>query len=169
MLTLARADAGQEMLTREPVDLHEILTDLTIALQPLAQTRHVALNCEVLDPVVVSGDQSRLTQLLTNLIDNGLKYTPPGGSVTLCAREVKAWAIVEVRDTGAGIAPEHLPHLFERFYQADPSRSNEAGGTGLGLAICQWIVRGHGGDIAVESSVGHGTVVTVRLPLGHRP
>jgi len=165
MLTLARADAGQELLNRERLDLATLVDDVVTAMTPLAETGGVGLTHISGADIVVEGDQTRLTQLLINLMDNAIKYTPAGGSVTVTARQHDAWAILEVADTGVGIEPEHLPYLFERFYRADPARARAAGGVGLGLAISQWVVQAHGGTIAVASQPGRGTTVTVRLPL----
>src|SRR5262249_51384793 len=114
------------------------------------------------------GDELRLRQLFLNLLDNAVKYTPPGGRVWLEAWEEKAQAVVQVRDTGIGIPPEYLPHLFERFFPVDKARSREVGGSGLGLSICKWIVDGHGATITFDSQPGAGTTVQVRLRGGPR-
>ena len=107
----------------------------------------------------------RLSQLLINLVDNALRYTSSGGSVHVAVKEEAGWAELSVADTGMGIAAEHLPHLFERFYRADPARARADGGSGLGLAIAEWITQGHGGQISVASELGHGSTFTVRIPL----
>lgn len=165
LLTLARADQGQDALAREPVALADLIADTLAALAPLAEDQGVTLAADALTPCLVLGDQTRLTQLLINLVDNALKYTPAGGRVTIgLARDGDA-ALLTVRDTGIGIAPEHLPHLFERFYRVDTARSRGAGGAGLGLAIAAWIARTHGGGIAVTSQPAIGSTFTVRLPL----
>src|SRR5206468_12245876 len=114
--------------------------------------------------VSVSGDQMRLTQLLVNLVDNAVRYTPSGGVVSVAVEREPQWAVLRVTDTGAGIAAEHLPHVFERFYRADPARARADGGAGLGLAIGQWIAQAHGGQISVASELGRGSAFTVRLP-----
>ena len=165
LLTLARADGGQDLLVREPVDLADLVADTLAALAPLAEERGVALAAGALTPCAILGDQTRLTQLLINLVDNALKYTPAGGRVTVCLARDADMALLAVADTGSGIAPEHLPRLFERFYRADTARSRGAGGAGLGLAIADWIARAHGGQIAVVSAVGSGATFSVRLPL----
>ncbi len=166
LLTLERADAGQETLACEPLALDALADDVVAAMTPLAQTRGVRLERRGdRASVIVLGDQTRLTQLLVNLIDNGLKYTPAGGTVTVAVGREGEQAIVRVADTGVGIAAEHLPHLFERFYRVDKARSRAEGGAGLGLSICQWIARAHGGEITVASQPGQGTTFTVQLPL----
>src|SRR5262249_51218091 len=104
------------------------------------------------------------TQLVVNLVDNAIKYTPPRGRVTLSCERRDGWAILQVADTGEGIAAEHLPHLFERFYRADSARSRRAGGVGLGLSICRWIAGAHGGELSVSSPPGIGSRFTLRVP-----
>jgi signal transduction histidine kinase len=161
LLTLARADAGQEPL-RERLSLDVLL--LEVYHQQRALAGRVRLNLGEFEPVEIDGDQDRLKQLLLNLVDNALRHTPDGGTVTLDLTRTDREAIIRVRDTGAGIAPEHLPHIFERFYRIDSARSREAGGTGLGLAISQEIAEAHGGRIEVESTLGAGTTFRVILP-----
>lgn len=165
LLLLARADAGQEVLGRERLALESLVDDVLLSMMPLAQTRGIRLERGEGRPVLLEGDQTRLTQLVINLVDNALKYTPAGGTVTATVDQDGPWAVLRVADTGVGIALEHLPHLFERFYRADQARARAEGGVGLGLAIAQWIAQAHGGTIEVTSQVGHGTTVTVRLPL----
>jgi signal transduction histidine kinase len=105
-----------------------------------------------------------LTQLVLNLLDNALRHTPGGGRVTLTLSQDPGGCLLQVADSGEGIAPEHLPHLFERFYRADHARSRETGGTGLGLAICNWVASAHGGRLQIESEIGQGTTVSLWLP-----
>jgi len=169
LLTLARADAGHDALEREVLDMQELATQVVTAMQPLAEARGVRLLRGHSDAVLVLGDQTRLLQLLVNLVDNGLKYTAPSGWVRVSVRQDAASAVLAVTDSGAGIAPEHLPHIFERFYRAAAARDRAAGGAGLGLAICSWIAEAHGGTIAAQSAVGRGTTMTVRLPAAPRP
>ncbi len=162
LLALARADAGQK-LPHRTVELDRVLLDVFQQVRLLA--RDLKLSLSELDQLAVLGDADQLKQLLLALVDNALKYTPSGGEVTLGLRRDGGMAVVEVRDTGIGIARADLPHVFERFYRADKARSREAGGTGLGLSIARWIAREHGGEIAVESQIGRGSTFTVRLPL----
>jgi len=165
LLTLARADAGQQLLTREELDLGVLVNSVVQAMQPLALQRGVRLAEHAQPRVTISGDQTRLSQLLINLVDNALRYTSAGGNVNVAVKEQAGWAELRVEDTGIGIAAEHLPHLFERFYRADPARARADGGSGLGLAIAQWITQAHAGQITVESEFGRGSTFTVRIPL----
>src|SRR5205085_9774948 len=123
------------------------------------------------EPVLIDGDADHLSRVFVNLLQNAIRHTPADGQITLLARVVADEAIVKVTDTGAGIAPEHLPHLGGRFYRVDASRtragSEGAGGTGLGLSICRSIAAAHGGRIEFASELGAGTTVTVDLPTAH--
>ncbi len=161
LLLLAQADAGV-VLRREPVHLESLLLEIYRQARLIADGLEVTLGHE--DQVVVPGDPDRLKQLFLNLVDNAVKYTPKGGRVTLSWQREDGWVRVDVSDTGVGIPPEDLPHIFERFYRVDKARSREKGGTGLGLSIAQWIAQAHGGRIEVESRVGQGTTFTVWLP-----
>jgi signal transduction histidine kinase len=135
----------------------------------LAEGREVRLSQECAGPLWVTGDAGQLKQVLLNLLDNALRYTPPGGEVALRGRVDGAVARIEVQDTGVGIAAEDLAHIFERFYRGDASRTRATGNTGLGLAIVQTIVHAHGGEISVQSAPGAGTCFTITLPLAAAP
>ena len=163
------ADASQEALEHELVSLDELAHEVAVQLAPLAAARGLRLEVSRAEPAVVAGDQTCLLQLLLNLADNALKYTPAGGSVTIGVGREAGWATLVVADTGIGIAAEHLSHLFERFYRVDKARSRVEGGSGLGLAICDWIARVHGGRIEVTSVPGQGSTFTVYLPLAAKP
>lgn len=160
LLLLARADAGEIAIRRESVDLSALTGDVIDMFDPLAEERGLRLIGVIGPTVIVSGDPSRLRQLVTNLVDNSIRFTEPGGSVTVRVRGDADRAQVVVADTGIGIPAEHLPHIFERFYQADASR---ACGGGLGLSICRWIVKAHGGTIEARSG-GGGAEFVVTLP-----
>lgn len=164
LLTLARADDGNDAL-REAVPFDELVDDVVVALSPLAEAGGVQLATDTIVPSVVLGDQTQLVQLLVNLVENAVKYTPPGGHVWVSLRHLDRWATFTVTDSGIGIASEHLPHLFERFYRVDPARSRAQESAGLGLAIAQSTAQAHRGDIAVASASGVGTTFTLRLPL----
>ncbi len=170
LLDLARLDAGTADLKTEAVDVSALLNGMAEKFSLQAQQAGVALLVDVppnLPSLAADGD--RLAQVLTNLVDNALKHTPPGGQVTLGAQLERAEMVMSVSDTGTGIPAEALPHIFERFYQADPSRpGGEKHGAGLGLAIVQEIVAAHSGRITVRSQEGQGMTFNVFLPLAHR-
>jgi two-component system, OmpR family, sensor kinase len=159
LLALARADAGQQ-LRLAPVRLDELVTSVYREAQALS--REVSVDLGTLVQVEVLGDADALKQLLLILVDNGIKYTPAGGTVTLEVRREEDKVAAVVRDTGQGISPEDLPHIFERFYRSPSARAS--GGTGLGLAIAHWIVDEHRGRIAVESTPNVGTTFSVYFP-----
>lgn len=174
LLFLARADAGRLARDVGPVCLIEVLEEAGEFAQrrgptpgvAVAQPERPCIRLEPIDPaLMVSGSGSELTRLFTNLLENAARHTPPEGMVTVSATVDAGSVTVMVVDTGEGIAPEHLPHLGERFYRVDTARSAATGGNGLGLAICRSIVEAHGGRMTIESKVGAGTVVRVRLPL----
>ncbi|HKV67851.1 MAG TPA: ATP-binding protein, partial [Gaiellales bacterium] len=164
MLALARGQGGASAESR--LDLGELVTSSAQALQPLAGERKVALDVSVADHLEVRGNPDQLHQLVVILVDNALRYTPEGGRVTVDARRVDGSAVVAVSDTGIGIDPDALEHVFERFYRADEARTRAFGGSGLGLSIAEQLVTGHGGRIAAESTPGRGSTFTVSLPLG---
>lgn len=163
---VSRAEEGQLALDRRPVHLGHLLTSSVEAVAPSAQERGVNLEARVIDEgAVVEGDRDRLAQVLANLLANALEHTSEGGSVTASVSTTAGDEVrVEVRDTGAGIEPQHLPHVFERFFRADSSRRRIAG-SGIGLTISRAIVHGHGGQITAHSDgPGTGATFTVRLP-----
>lgn len=162
LLSLARADAGVP-LRRERVELDRVLMTVIGEARHLAQGQRFEV--AALDPTVVIGDPDRLKQLLLNLVDNAVKYTPASGRISASLRQGDGHAEVIIRDTGIGISPEDLPHVFERFYRADPARSRDPGGTGLGLPIARWIVDQHGGTVELTSALGTGVTAVVRLPI----
>jgi heavy metal sensor kinase len=166
MLTLARVEQ-RGLGDFVPVDVGELLHEIVDQLRPQTAVSHITLQLEIPPQVdlYIAGDGERLRQVFTNLIENGLKYSAPNGQVTVNVSRHWQTIVVSVTDTGDGIAPEHLPHLFERFYRADSARARETGGFGLGLAIAQAVVLAHGGAITVSSEVGKGTTFTVTLPV----
>ncbi len=130
----------------------------------LAEEKHITMRVDTIS-MMVPIDSARMKQVLVNLIDNAIKYTPEGGSVQLLSFREKRMAIIEVSDTGIGIAPGDLPYVFDRFFRADKVRSRVSGGTGLGLSIVKAICNAHGGSIVVRSTEGRGTLVRIELPL----
>lgn len=161
LLALAHADAGQP-LAHQRLELDALLLDVYQQQRRLAGGINLALG--ELEQVEVEGDPDRLKQLVLNLVDNALRYTPPGGDVTLDVVRQGDWAVLRVHDTGVGITVEHLPRIFERFYRVDRPRTRQSGGTGLGLAICKWVAEAHGGRIEVESVIDRGSTFSVFLP-----
>jgi len=156
---LAAADAGTLSLHLAPVDLRSALSQVVAAHADAPLTLSVSAPSSK-----IKADPVRLRQLVGNLVANAVRYTPPGGSVFVAGALDGAAAVITVRDTGIGIAPDDLPKVFDRFWRADPSRSRTTGGSGLGLAIARQLARAHGGDITVASTRGVGTAFTVRLP-----
>ncbi len=168
-LTLARADSGQLQEHFTALNLSELLTDLVETSAPYAQEeRGQALACDITPDLWVRGDRDHLTRLFLNLLDNAMQYTPGGGVIRVLAAATREQLTVTVEDTGSGIAPEDLPHVFDRFYRADKARSGgshpPARHAGLGLSIAQVIAHAHGGEITVESVLGQGSRFIVRLP-----
>ena len=164
ILTLARAESGQIRLTFAPVDVGALAASLVEQLEPVAQARTIDLRCERNGTVMVKGDAGWLQRLLLNLLDNAIKFTREGGQVVLRVSHEAGRARIDVRDTGIGMAPDVMPHVFERFFQADPARSSVNDGAGVGLSLVKWIVDRHEGTISVNSRVGEGSTFTVRLP-----
>jgi heavy metal sensor kinase len=180
LLTLARMDSGQLRLNKELLDLSDLALDVTERFAPLAEQKGVQLKTGDLPEVTILGDRVTLAQMVSNLVDNAIKYSPGGdgqwvhveaGTRREGAATTAAW--LRVSDNGPGIAPEHLPHLFDRFYRVDSARSHNIEedeeknilGSGLGLAIVQWVVQFHGGRIQVSSEPGQGTTFEASFPL----
>ena len=162
---LARADAGLIDLKMAPVALDELARDSFADAQILAHAGGIRVELGVCEAAAVSGNAHRLRQLLLNLADNAVKYNTTGGSITMDLRQKGGQAEFVIANTGAGIAPEMLPRVFDRFFRGDPAHSSEVEGSGLGLSIAQWIVTAHGGTIQIESVPHKWTTVTMRLPL----
>lgn len=164
ILELSTIEAGKIQLERHDVALSELVDAICATLAVRAEERQVTLRQEVAADAVVYADARRLEQMLTNLLDNAVKFTGAVGVVTVTHTFEDGHDCISVADTGAGIAPEHLPRLFERFYRVDRARSRDLGGTGLGLAIVKHLARAHGGEAVVTSRLGHGTIFTIKLP-----
>jgi len=162
LLVLAEVESGP-LEEQQMVSLKDLLLDAQDRALLLAGNRRIVVGRQ--DDLWVKGDGHKLDQMINNLVSNAVKYTPDGGTITLSLSQEGDWARFEVTDTGIGISPEHLPHLFDRFYRVDKARSRAGGGTGLGLAIVKGIAEQHGGRVAVTSEPGKGSTFTVWLKL----
>jgi signal transduction histidine kinase len=162
---LSLAEAGQLHLARQPIELEEVVSQIVQIVQPQLERKHLTLYVSLPSPLPpVEADPERVAQILRNLLRNAITHTASPGEIHISASLHAAMVQISVQDTGMGIAPEHLPYLFERFYRADSSRSRATGGTGLGLAIVKQMVQAHGGQITVESQPRKGTCFTFTLP-----
>ena len=162
MLMISKTEAGVDNLTREEIDLAGLIREACELFEPTAEDKGVTLSCNVLNGSYLMGDTRMIQRMLSNLLDNAIKNTLSGGSVTASVSENANQAVVSVKDTGIGISPRDLPHIFERFYRCDQSRSQT--GIGLGLSLARAIARAHGGDITVTSSPNQGSTFTITLP-----
>jgi signal transduction histidine kinase len=162
LMDISEAETGVVRLHREPVALAPLLGEVVELYEDVAETKRVAVTLESGDSVTVSGARDRLRQVFANLLDNAIKYTPEGGRVSMRVTRDGDAAVVTVADTGAGIAAEHLPRIWERLYRGDASRSER--GLGLGLSLVKAYVSAHGGTVEADSTPGRGSVFTVRLP-----
>ncbi|MGD9723609.1 MAG: sensor histidine kinase [Pirellulales bacterium] len=165
LLALCREESGVTQMGRKPVRLKAIVSESTDSMRLLAEAKQLqlAVACEA-DPVVL-GDADRLRQVFCNLLDNAIRHTPAGGRVTVTLRTLNGEVHFDIRDTGTGIAAEHVPHLFERFYQVNSGRSQAGGGAGLGLSIVKCVVEAHGGRVDVTSEPSAGSAFRVTLPI----
>lgn len=166
LLALARSDEGQTMLEQEPVCLDLLARAVAANAEVLAAEHGITVQVQPGEAITILGDEARLIQAVMNLLDNAILYTNAGGQVILSVKRKGNQALLTIRDTGIGIAPEHLSHIFERFYRVDPVRvRTEGNSSGLGLSIVEWVVQAHGGSIVVESQVRQGSTFTVTLPI----
>jgi signal transduction histidine kinase len=163
LMDISEAETGTMALRREPTDLHDLIQQSVEMYEDVADERGVQLTTTSTTGLMTSVDRNRLRQVLANLLDNAIKYTGPGGRVEILARRDEGTAVVEVRDTGAGIPPDELPRIWDRLYRGDKSRSTR--GLGLGLSLVKAIVHAHGGEVSVESVPGEGSTFALRLPL----
>jgi heavy metal sensor kinase len=164
LLDLSRAETGQSVVERKLVRLSTLVADVCDDLLLLAESKHVQLTTDLQEDLQIIGDKVRLHQAILNVVENAVKYTPSGGSVRVELRRLEDEIRLFVSDTGIGIAHEHIPYLFDRFYRVDKARSKNIHGTGLGLAIVKWIVDVHDGAIKVVSSEGVGTTMQITFP-----
>jgi two-component system sensor histidine kinase BaeS len=162
LLMLSQAESGQLVLQKTQLDFAEVARDLVDQHQIPAEAQGVRLSAEISEPCLIFADKIQIERMLSNLLGNAIKYTPSGGAVKVSLRCQDNQVKLAVEDTGVGIAPDHLPHIFDRFYRvpsADPEK-----GLGLGLSFVAWIVKAHGGTVEVESELDKGTRFVVTLP-----
>jgi heavy metal sensor kinase len=165
LMSMARADAGVLQIQREKINLRDFLAGVIRRFKGRADEKNIRLEfVPTAEPITVSGDPDWLGRLVENLLDNAILHAPQMGRVEVSIRGADRFATIAVEDNGPGIAAEHIPHIFDRFYRADPSRSRQGGGAGLGLAIACQIAVLHGGTISVASRPGQGSVFSVELP-----
>jgi heavy metal sensor kinase len=169
LFAISRLDAGEAAAEWAQFDLAELASSTADQMALLAEDKHIRVQCAASKEVWVRGDRARLKQVVVNLLDNAIKYTPEGGSVTLTVSSQNSHACLEVADNGIGIPAAALPRVFERFFRVDKARSREAGGAGLGLSIAQSIVTAHHGQIQASSAPGQGSRFRMELPLAAAP
>jgi len=167
LLHLSRVESGKASFEISEIDLAEICSHCLQVLGEQAQRSEIRLELvPSAGPIRLQADAEAIRMIVDNLLVNAIRYTPAGGQVRICCRVVRGWAILEVSDTGIGIAPEHHERIFERFYRVDKARSRDVGGTGLGLSIVKHLAHSFGGNVEVESQIGVGSTFRVRLPIG---
>ncbi len=169
LLDLARLESGEGAQGFQTVDVRAVLMIVLARLRPAARHKNISLSWKRSGSTglyTVNGNETQLTSMFSNLVENAIKYTPSGGRVEVAARPNNNEVVVRVSDTGIGIPKENLVRIFERFYRVDKARSKETGGTGLGLSIVRHVAENHGGRVSVESTLGEGSTFTVRLPRG---
>jgi heavy metal sensor kinase len=164
LLTMSRLDAGEAFLEVSRFDFSELVRTTVEYMRLLADEKNLALKVQAAEAVQVEGDRYRLQQVIVNLVDNAIKYTPDGGSVHVSTRAEADKAVLVVTDTGIGISAEGQAHIFERFYRTDKARSRQLGGTGLGLSIVKSIGAAHGGRVSVQSAEGRGSAFRFEIP-----
>ncbi|HEX4348958.1 MAG TPA: ATP-binding protein, partial [Verrucomicrobiae bacterium] len=165
LFTLSKLDSGEPRKDWTRFDLAELAQTTADQMSLLAEDKRISLSCEAGQPACVQGDRSRIKQVIVNLLDNAIKYTPPLGRVQISVQGVNGHAILEVQDSGIGIPPDALPHVFERFYRVDKARSADSESAGLGLSIVKAICTAHGAEVEANSVPGSGSRFAVKLPL----
>jgi heavy metal sensor kinase len=169
LFSISRLDAGEAQAEWVHFDLAELAASTADQMSLLAEDKRISISCDTHQPVPVAGDRARLKQVVVNLLDNAIKYTPEKGTVNLRVAAADGHALLEVADNGIGIPPEALPHIFERFFRVDKVRSRDPGGAGLGLSIVKSICTAHGANVQVQSTPGQGSRFQIQMPLAPTP
>ena len=168
LFALSRLDAGEAQAEWVRFDLAALAAGTAEQMALLAEDKQITMAGDGSKPVEIEGDRARLKQIVVNLLDNAIKYTPPGGAVHFKVAALGSHAVLEVSDTGIGIPASAIPHIFDRFFRVDQARSRQPEGAGLGLSIVKSICNAHGGEVEVESALGRGSRFRVKLPLAGR-
>jgi signal transduction histidine kinase len=169
LFAISRLDAGDAQAESVKFDLGKLASSTSDQMSLLGEDKNIKITCAAANDVWIEGDRARMKQVVVNLLDNAIKYTPQGGAVGLNVRTRDGKAVLEVTDNGIGIPTDSLPRVFERFYRVDEARSRELGGAGLGLSIVKSICVAHHGHVEASSSPGNGSVFRVELPLTSAP
>jgi heavy metal sensor kinase len=164
LLTLSEAEAGRQVLAKQPVNVGKLLVDLVDQMRLLASDRNIRIEVQCTPNLWIDADKLWIRRAILNLLDNAIKYSKDLGIIEVQAGKESSLIKIQVRDDGIGIHPEDLPHIFDRFYRADPARNRDTGGAGLGLALVKWVVEAHNGSIRVDSEPDQGTLFEVFLP-----
>jgi signal transduction histidine kinase len=164
LFVLSKSDENQVSLDCKQMDLKVLLEEVCKHAEVLAEEKNIQINIAFLEPIEIKGDEVRLRQMVWNVLQNGIKYTPRGGELKISLQNEDGFALLTIQDTGIGIPEEDLPLIFNRFYRVDKARSRDEGGSGLGLSICRQIAEAHKGKIEVESKLGVGTRFKIHLP-----
>jgi len=165
MLDISEAEAGMSKMNMEETDISDLISDACELFLPIADDKGISLRQEIERGIMIYADQQKMQRVIANLLDNALKYSPPGGTVTVSLKDTEHGAVISLADNGMGISKDDLPNIFNRFYRCDRSRSLP--GVGLGLSLAQAIVRAHGGDISVASIQDAGSSFTLTIPVNH--
>jgi two-component system, OmpR family, sensor histidine kinase SenX3 len=169
LLDLARLESEEGVQNPAPVDIRSVLMVVLSRLRPAARRKKITLSWKRSGSAAtytILGDETQLISMFSNLVENAVKYTPPGGQVEVTGESDEGEIVVRISDTGIGIPEKNLARIFERFYRVDKARSKETGGTGLGLSIVRHVAENHGGRVTVESALGEGSAFTIYLPRG---
>jgi heavy metal sensor kinase len=164
LLAISRLEAGETQLNKDPVDLSKLVLTTVEQMAPLAEDKSLTLKCEAAPDIMVNANEVRLKQVIVNLVDNAIKYTPEGGKIRVLVKSDASDATFEVIDNGIGISSDAVPHIFKRFYRSEQVQARKARGTGLGLSMVQSILEAHGGSVTVESRENEGSSFRIRLP-----
>jgi signal transduction histidine kinase len=167
LMDISEAESGAMPLAREPLPLGEVVRRAVELYRDVAEAKEVQLDADAIEEVVVTGDRVRLEQVAANLLDNAVKYTQPGGRVTVSVRRERGRAVLRVADTGRGVPPGDLPRIWERLFRGDASRTER--GLGLGLSLVKAVVEAHGGTVEVDSEVARGSTFSIALPAAPEP